>query len=54
MTTALYLLRAVQVGLHLSDLDELEVGTVMDMITESANDQCKYNYVATQDDFDQF
>ena len=54
MTTALYLLRAVQVGLHLSDLDELEVGTVMDMITESANDRCKYDYVATQDDFDQF
>lgn len=54
MNTALYLLRAVQIGLHLADLDALEVGTVMDMIVEAGNDRCEYRYVATQEDFDKF
>lgn len=54
MNTAVYLLRAVQMGLTLSDLDCLEVGTVLDMMTEAANDNCKYDQIATQDDFDRF
>ena len=54
MTTALYLLRAVQIGLSISDLDRLELGQVWDMLTESGNDNYKYMELATQEDFDKF
>ena len=53
-TAALFLLRAVQLGLSLSDLDLLTVGMVWDMYIESANDECEYSEIATQDDFDKF
>jgi hypothetical protein len=52
--TALFILRALQVGLQLADLDYLETGEVMDIITERANDDAKYNQVASQADFDRF
>lgn len=54
MTTALYLLRCVQVGLSIADLDILEYGQVLGMITESGNDSYKYRPLATQEDFDRF
>lgn len=54
MNTALFLLRCVQMGLKISELDLLDYGTVMDMILESGNDSCDYNTLATQDDFDSF
>ena len=54
LTTALYDLRCIQVGLRLSDLDVLDYGFVMDMITESNNDDYKYRQKATQADFDKF
>lgn len=54
MTTALYLLRCVQVGLSVSDLDLLEIGMVFDIMTESANDDVEWPYKATQADFDRF
>lgn len=54
MTTALFLLRAVQMGLTLDDLDCLEYGTVVDMMIEAGNDNETYNLVATQEDFDRF
>lgn len=54
MTTALFLLRAVQIGLNLDDLDSLEYGTVIDMMTESSNDECEYRTLASQEDFDRF
>lgn len=54
MTLGLFLLRAVQLGLSLDDLDGLEYGMVVDMMTESSNDECAYDYVATQEDFDRF
>ena len=54
MTTALYLLRCVQLGLSILELDYLEYGEVLDMMTESANDNFKYTAVATQSDFDKF
>lgn len=54
MTTALFLLRAVQLGLRLDELDSLGYGTVLDMMTESANDEYKYDRVATQEDFDRW
>lgn len=50
----MFLLRAIQIGLTLDDLDCLEVGMVNDMMTESANDDAKYDYVATQEDFDRW
>jgi hypothetical protein len=51
-----FLLRAKQMGLTLTELDELDEGTVMDMIIESGNDLCEdeYRQVATQEDFDSF
>ena len=54
MTTALFLLRVFQVGMKLDDLDELEAGTVFDIMTEANNDDCKYKQVADQSDFDRF
>lgn len=39
-------------GLRVSDLHLLEIGDVMDMLTESGNDGETYAYLATQEDFD--
>ena len=54
MTTPLFLLRSVEIGISISDLDLLTVGLVIDMWTEKANASVKYNKIATQDDFDKF
>ena len=54
MTTPLFLLRAVSLGISVSDLDLLTIGLVLDMCTESANDRVKYQELAQQDDFDKF
>ena len=54
MTTALFLLRVYQIGMKLDDLDDLEAGTVFDIMTEAGNDDFKYKQVATQTDFDRF
>ena len=50
----MFLLRATQIGLKLTDLDLLEYGTVIDMFTEAANDQFDYPIKAGQADFDKF
>ena len=54
MTVGLYLLRAFQIGMSLNDLDMMSVGMVLDIITESANDDYDYKPMATQEDFDAF
>ena len=57
MTTPLFLLRCVQLGISIRDLDLLTIGMVNDMYVESVNDQDadkNYNVVATQADFDRF
>lgn len=54
MNTALFLLRCLQIGLRLDDLDKLTIGMVDDMYIESGNDQCEYPELATQEDFDKF
>lgn len=54
MTTPIYVLRCVQLGLRISELDELDLGFVIDMITELGNDDFKYKEVANQEDFDKF
>jgi len=38
----------------MAELDMLEYGTVLDMMTEAANDHFKYKQLATQDDFDKW
>jgi len=54
MTTPLFLLRCVEIGISIQDLSLLSVGLVIDMWTEKANDSIKYNRVATQEDFNKF
>lgn len=48
------MLRCLQIGLRLSDLDNIDYGQVMDLLIEGGNDSCNYKQVATQDDFDAF
>lgn len=54
MTTPLFLLRCLQVGLKLDDLDGLDIGLVNDMFVEMANDRAEWDYKATQDDMNAF
>lgn len=54
MTTPLFLLRCVQLGLNIRDLELLTIGMVNDMYAESRNDDCKYTQLAAQEDFDRF
>ena len=54
MTTPLFLLRCVELGISIHDLDLLTIGLVVDMWTEKANDGLKYKKIATQDEFDKF
>ena len=55
MTTPLFLLRCVQLGISIRDLDLLTIGMVNDMYAESSNDHYKgYQQLATQEDFDAF
>lgn len=50
------MLRAKQLGLTLTEMEQLEEGFILDMITESGNDNeaASYKQLATQDDFDTF
>lgn len=50
----MFLLRAVQMGLTLDDLDSMEYGLIVDMMTESGNDSHSYTTLAEQEDFDKF
>ena len=54
MTTPLFLLRCVQIGLSLSDLDLLTIGMVQELFIERENDEINFEYKATQDDMDKF
>ena len=55
MTTPLFLLRCVQLGLSISDRDLLTIGMVNDMFAESRNDEYKgYQELATQADMDRW
>lgn len=55
MNTAVYMLRAKQMGLSLAEMDVLEEGFITDMIIESGNDNYDgYREVANQKDFDNF
>ena len=50
----MFLLRCVEIGVTIADLDLLTIGLVLDMWTERSNDSVKYRQVATQEDFDKF
>jgi len=54
MTTPLFLLRCVQLGLSMADLELLTIGLINDMYCESRNDECRYAVLASQEDFDRF
>lgn len=54
MTLGLFLLRAVQAGLSMADLDSIEYGTVVDIMVEADNDTFNYSEIAEQEDFDRF
>ena len=48
------LLRALQVGLKLSDLEQITLGELIDILIENDNDSYEYPIKATQDDFRSF
>jgi hypothetical protein len=50
----LFLLRCVELGVSIADLDLLTIGLVLDMWTEKGNDSVKYQKVAGQEEFDRF
>ena len=54
LTTPLFLLRCVELGISIRDLDLLTVGVVQDMFIEKENDDYEYAQVATQKEFDAF
>ena len=54
MTTPLFMLRCLQIGLSLRDLDLVTEGLVIDMANERANDDAEWEEVATQEDMDKF
>lgn len=54
MNTAVLILRAKQLGLTFSELEQMTVGFLIDLIVEGNNDEFKYTQKATQDDFRKF
>lgn len=54
MTTPLLLLRAVQLGVHISEMDLLTIGTLLDMVSELQADDLPPVYTASQQDMDRF
>lgn len=55
MTTPLLLLRAVQLGVHISEMELLTIGTLLDMCSEMQNDDYTgWRKTAAQEDFDNF
>ena len=55
MTPPLFLLRCVQLGISLRDLDLLTIGTVNDMYSEMSNDDYDgYCEIATEAQMDAF
>lgn len=48
------MLRAIQLGLKISDLEQITIGELVDMLIENDNDSYEYPIKATQDDFRSF
>ena len=54
LNTPLFVLRCLQIGLRIPDLDLIDEGMVYDMMVESGNDSAHYDTVATQEDMNRF
>lgn len=54
MNVAVYMLRCLQLGLRIADLELLDEGLVTDMIVESSNDNCEYAVLANKEDIKRF
>ena len=54
MTTPLLLLRAVQLGVQIGEVDLLTIETLLDMYSELQADDMPPVYTASQDDMDRF
>ena len=55
MTTALFMLRCIQIGIHIDELELLTIGMVNDVYAESENDSIAselYCEIATQEQMD--
>ncbi len=50
MTTALFMLRCVELGLSIADLDLLTIGSVNDMFNEKRRDSLEWREEATAAD----
>lgn len=48
----MFMLRCVQLGVSISDLDLLSIGLINDMFIELKNDEYDYPVLATQADID--
>lgn len=53
-STALILLRCVQIGLSMADLDTLTLGMVYELFAEKANDSYEWEDEATLEDIENF
>ena len=54
MTTALFMLRCVQIGPSIRDLDLLTIGMVNEMFIESRNDEFQWPEIGDQQAMDAF
>ena len=54
MTTALFMLRCVELGINIADLDLLTIGSVNDMFLEKNRDSIEWRQEASQADMDRF
>ena len=52
MNTAVWILRSKQIGLSMNELEEMDIGFVLDLFIESGNDDYKYPQMASQADID--
>ena len=48
------MLRAVQLGISIRDLDLLTIGMINDMFVEAENDKLDHPVIATHEDMDRF
>ena len=48
------MLRCKSLGLSIEELESIDFGLVVDMLTEQGNDEHQYPYKASQEDFDKF
>ena len=53
-STALFLLRCIQIGLSMEDLDHLTMGMVYEIFIEKSNDNYEWDELATAEDIANF